>query len=394
MEKFYLNNNNLNKIKSFLNDNNKNILLISGKSGCGKTTLANEIFKKVSILINTSDIKKYKNINDILLNSLTKKNIMMMFQEKKVNKEIIIDDFDIIYKYDKKIFNELIDFFIKKKFYNSKFIIIINNNFINNRSLKKIEYLFLDLNYSLTNYYSIVNNILKEKNIKKNSNDLDQIIFKSDYNLNTINSLLDYSNVENNILNDNFDTNTSLTNKIIFNNLDINNILNNYNNNDSCIGLNLLENIILIFNKDKDIFKKITKIYEYYTLYDYFETKMIKFHYWELNDYNILFTLCIFSQLIDKQLINNNKTYILNNFIYNKYISKSIYITNIDNIYKNNVLNYDYNHIYYYLYLIYICNIDKDILLNKLNKMNKKYINNIIKLFEKNENIKIKKMFK
>ena len=141
MEKFYLNDNNLNKIKSFLNDNNKNILLISGKSGCGKTTLANEIFKKVSILINTSDIKKYKNINDILLNSLTKKNIMMMFQEKKVNKEIIIDDFDIIYKYDKKIFNELIDFFIKKKFYNSKFIIIINNNFINNRSLKKIEYL-------------------------------------------------------------------------------------------------------------------------------------------------------------------------------------------------------------------------------------------------------------
>jgi len=121
---------------------------------------------------------------------------------------------------------------------------------------------------------------------------------------------------------------------------------------------------------------------------------MIKFHYWELNDYNILFTLCIFSQLIDKQLINNNKTYILNNFIYNKYISKSIYITNIDNIYKNNILNYDYNHIYYYLYLIYICNIDKDILLNKLNKMNKKYINNIIKLFEKNENIKIKKMFK
>ena len=391
MEKFYLSDENLNKINIFLNNKKNNILLISGKSGCGKTELANEIFKKISMVINTTSIKKYKNIDDELLNSLKKKNIMIMFQEKKENKEILIDDFDVLYKHDKKLFNGLINFLMNKKFYNSKFIIIINNSFINNRSLKKLDYLLLNLDYTLTNYYSIVTKIFKDKNINKDSNELDQIIFQSNYNLNKIYSLLNYSKNENNILNDNYDTNTCSTNKILFNNLTINEIFTMYDSfNDSSISLNLLENILLIFKKDKDIFHKITKIYEYYKLYDYFETKMIKYHFWELKNYNILFTLCIFSSSIDNQLINNNKTDILNNFIYNKYISKSIYTTNINNIYNENILNNHYNHVYFYLYLIYICNVDKDILIDKLKKINKKYLNNIIKSFEKNETLNYK----
>ena len=391
MDKFYLSESNLNKINTFLNHDDKNVLLISGKSGCGKTELANEIFKKISLVINTSSIKKYKNIDDELLNSFKKKNIMMMFQEKKENKEILIDDLDVLYKHDKKLFNGLINFLIKKKFYNSKFIIITNNIFISNRSLKKLDYVLLNLDYTLTNYYSIVNNIFKDHKIKKGSNEFDQIIYQSNYNLNKIYSLLKYSKDENKLLNDDFDTNVCLTNKIIFNNLTINEILNINNSfNDSSILLNLLENIILIFNYEKDIFQKIkiiSKIYEYYNLYDYFETKMIKYHFWELRDYNLLFTSCIYSMFIDKQMVNDHKSYILNNFIYNKYISKSIYTTNISNIYNENILNQDYDHVYFYLYLIYIRNVDKDILLDKLKNINKKYLNNIINFFQKNENI-------
>ena len=80
-DKYILSLKQLKQIEEFSKKNKP--LLIYGKTGCGKTSLAKDILKEISMIIDSSCIKKYKNIEEEILNTIQKKNIMIMFQEKK-----------------------------------------------------------------------------------------------------------------------------------------------------------------------------------------------------------------------------------------------------------------------------------------------------------------------
>ena len=373
-DNFYLSDDNLQKIDLFLEKGN--ILLITGKSGCGKSTLAKEIFKNISITIDCSTIKNYKNIKEDFINKINKKNIMMMFSNKKEDKEILIDDFDVILKHDKKIFSELILFLSGKKFYDCKFIICSNNSIITNRKIKKIKYIHLEISRTLSDHYKIMNNILNKREIQLSSDEIDKIIYRSRLNLNTLNSILDYSvkNIE--IKNDNFDTIDIIQENIVTKNYKLEELLRLCEINENIISLNLLENYDKIMDKN-NFFKNLAYIYQSYVYSDIFDSFSVMHHDYVFKKY--ITCISIYNFYIHKKQ-NINKI----NIIYNKYISRSILIINIMNHSKNKT-----ELIYKYLYLIYKCNYDKEYYREEIKNMNCKNLKNIILLFEKFENYKI-----
>jgi energy-coupling factor transporter ATP-binding protein EcfA2 len=372
-ENFYLSDDKIKKINNFLQK--ENILFITGNSGCGKSTLAKEIFKNISITIDSSSIKKYKNIKEDFFDKINKKNIMMMFSNKKEDKEILIDDFDVIMKYDKKLFSELIIFLSGEDFFNCKFIICSNNNILSNRKIKKIKYIHIDLSYTLSNFYKIVKNILNKKKIKKSSDEIDKIIYLSKYNLNTIYSNLEYSkNIE--IKNDNFDTIENIQGDIIKKKYNIKDLLRLCETNENIISLNLLENSDKIIDK-KDYFKNLAYIYSNFVYSDIIDTFSILYHNYDFKKYIVsssIYVYCIYKRLN----INNI------NLIYNKYICRSIMVVNI----INNSKSEETELIYKYLYYIKK-NQNKDYYINNIKNMKCKNLKNIINLFEKYENYKI-----
>jgi len=377
-DKFYLSLEQEQQIKEFLSSDK--VLLISGVSGCGKTELARTIFRKISIHINTSSIHSYKNIREELLFSVKKKNIMMMFQEKCEYREILIDDFDVLMKHDKKIFSELLKFLQEGKFYHSKIILIVNPTFLKNRKFRKINYIHLHLSYNLSSYYNIVTSILDERKIIKTSDEIDKLVYHSKFNLNTIHSLLSYSSDTNEIKNDNYDTIDNIIQDIIQNDYKLEDIIRLCETNESIIGLNCLENCLHYVKKDNCL-HRLTKIYNNCVLSDIIETTMIKNHKWEFRNYLTIFT--VYQCYLERDRKQQCK------FIYNKYISKSIITTNMKNIYlQQNSKESDL--IYFYIYLYTNERITKEEFFTKLNKVNKKYYKCMIQLFEYLENCKIK----
>jgi ABC-type oligopeptide transport system ATPase subunit len=372
-DNYYLSNDNLQKIDFFLEKGN--ILLITGKSGCGKSTLAKEIFKNISITIDCSTIKNYKNIKEDFIDKINKKNIMMMFSNKKEDKEILIDDFDVILKHDKKIFSELVLFLSGKKFYDCKFIICSNNSIITSRKIKKIKYIHLELSYTLSDYYKIIQNILNKREIQLSSDEIDKIIYRSRFNLNTIYSNLEYSkNIE--IKNDDYDSIGVIQMNIITKNHNLEGLIRLCETNENIISLNLLENYDKIMDKN-NFFKNLAYIYESYVYSDIFDSFSVMHHDYVFKKY--ITCISIYNFYIHKK---QNITDI--NIIYNKYISRSILIINIMNHSKNKT-----ELIYKYLYLIYKCNYDKEYYREEIKNMNCRNLKNIILLFDKFENYKI-----
>ena len=359
-------------------------LLIYGKTGCGKTSLGKDILKEISMIIDSSCIKKYKNIEEEILNTIQKKNIMIMFQEKRKDRSLLIDDIDIYNKYDSKLFKGIIDFLNKGKFYDTKIIITMNKAFLKNRKISKLDVIHLDLTYSLTNYYKIVNNILKEKNIKLSFNEIDKLIYQSDYNLHTIYSNLNFNlnqtiKIETKM--DNFDTLEDITRDIIIKDYSIEDILRMVEYNENIIGLNLLENLSKYIEKD-NLIRDVMIVYQNYTISDIIDTFMISNHLWELRGYSTILSIYNCHLLKKKNIRSDIK------LPYNKYISKSLINIHSNNIYKS-IRSKDRDLLYFYLYILYVLKIKDEKILFKIRAMDKKYVMNISKTFESIYDVKI-----
>ena len=288
----HLNNHYKNEIKKF-NNNNNNILLLSGDSGSGKTSFGEFLLKNtIMTRLDSYDIKNKFNFQDYISDIINNNNITIMFNKKKKKRSLLIDDIHIIYKYDKILFKNIINFFNNnKKINNIKIIIICNLKFITNKNFKIKNKL-----------YNIIN-IYINKNINYpciNYNDNKDIYY--DYNTVIIK------------LNEQ---------KISYDEID--KMINNLNTiND--INLSLIDNLYLLFSKNKYKLNEYIKIYDLYQFIDIIDT------YGKINNYNMYQYNNIILYYINLRLNNtntNNNNIVYNNITYNKYISKTLSLSSI-----------------------------------------------------------------
>lgn len=349
---FFLSKSSEKLLQDWINHDYKNKpLCIYGKNGIGKTSLANLLLKKYKIItLNTDFIKSNKNINDYLDLSLGKKDICMMFNKDfNTYKSLIFDNLDDISKYDKNLFKNcmhwITDNSCSEKFKNNPIIFILSDNNINKKQFNSIINLSLlfELKYSDNIFIKIVKNILHQRKIKLSKKNLDIILKKSDKNLHILQSNLDI-NIENNYKDFTGEID-NITDKILNDDFDIDNIIMHSYNDYNIISLNLLENLHLFF--EENFLKKYIYIYENVCIADNINSIMIKNHNYDLLDYILLQNLVIPIQKI--KIYNKNK---IENLIYNKYVSKSIYYLSNYNKFTYNNLNISLNDLYYELFLI------------------------------------------
>ena len=145
--KFFLSENQIEIINDWKKSKNKP-LIIYGKNGCGKSTLAKEILKDSVIkTIDSLYLKNNENLYEEIYDCIKKNNITMMFSQGVKKRSLILDDLDIFSKHDKKSFKSIINFISEYNYYNCKVIIICNDKFIINRTLSKIKSYKLRLEY-------------------------------------------------------------------------------------------------------------------------------------------------------------------------------------------------------------------------------------------------------
>ena len=194
-EKFYLEKDQLDLISSWFKNNK--CLLIYGGTGTGKTTLSKEILNdRIITHIDSLFIKNNSDIYDYIKNIIQKRNITMMFETQKQKRGIIIDDIDILFKYDKKIFRSIINL-LDSELYGTKIIITSSKKFIKNRTLDKISFTKIYLSYDNIKFHKICKNICNENNINLSLIEKQKIINKSFDNVSLLKSFL--MNHKNNI---------------------------------------------------------------------------------------------------------------------------------------------------------------------------------------------------
>ena len=339
------------KIKNDFFKNNKP-LLIYGLSGCGKSTFSNNLLKDTIILrIDYYNLKNITDIDEYLYDKLGKKNITLMFSQNMKQRSLLIDDIHIISKYDKKIYKILIEF-IKKNKYKLKIILTCLNTFLKNKELCKLNISKYELKYDYSKFYKICIEIIKQKNIKLSSNEIDKLIYKNKYDFNIFKSELNLLNSLNK--RDNYDSDEKITYNIINNKVKSHELFHIVNTDEINISYNLLENNYII---DKDL----VQIYKYYIYSDIINTLLIKNNIIQSYDYNIL------------SIYNINYYYhkyhkSVSNIIKNKYISRSM-----SNIVSYNRYNINFNSYEFLIYLIYMID----------NKYNNRY-DKIISYFNDN----------
>ena len=330
--------------------NKKEPLLIYGNPGSGKSFFAMVLLKDTILMrIDSGFLKEIKDINEYITNTLKKRNVTLMFQEKNEQRSLLIDDIHVHYKYDKSAYKSIMNFFKGKQYYGSKIIITCNNSFIKNKDLVRLKMNKIEMKYNYSSYYKICLIIIKNKKIKLSSDDKDILIFKSQFNFHKLISEL---NIKNKRINtntifidnkDNFDGIEECTNNLLMGKYTLNEIYRQFDSDEIIIGLNILENCCHFINP-RFYITALSKIYSDYSYSDIIETYMISNHIWELRNYNISLTIFTINYTVNKYRIKNNIEP-----IYNRYISKSLANVSSLKFYNANIFPFS-DTIYYLLY--------------------------------------------
>ena len=367
-------------IKWIKEDYQKKPLCIHGRSGLGKTSLANVLLKEYKIInIDVEFIKNDSDFKEYIDLSLGKKNICMMFSketQKQIYKSILFDDIHIIQQLDKNLFKNII-LWIKQinKYKNNPIIFILTDQCIPKKTFKDIvdKSICIEVKYTDNQYYKILTKLLNEENILISLNHSQSIIKKSGKNINNIKSNISIlkDNEQNKDIevikeNDFCGGLHEIMLKILNDNFDINNILSNSFSDYNIISLNLLDNLHNFFNQ-KNFIKNYSDIYKSICIGDRYNSEMIIEHHYDLLEH-VLVNQVLYPIYKIKQ--NYNK--IIKEINYNKYISKSIYyISNYNTFIKNDITM---NNVYYELFLY-------DFSINLEKKIDKKILEKYIKIY-------------
>ena len=271
-------------------------LLIYGPPGSGKSHLSLALLKDTILLrIDVSRIKEIKDMKNYISDRLKKKNITLMFEEKKEQRGLLIDDIHIFHKYDKTCFRSLIEFFKLKNYYKSMIIITCCKTFINNKEIRKLKIDKHGMKYTYSEYYKLCLRIATEKKLDINIESLDQKIHDSDYNLNIFLSECEQRNRK--LVKDNYDDVQMIVSNLMGKKFSLQEIFRICGGDEKTILLNLIENIknnhLGIYNFCDNFNRKDIFIYE--------------------------------SHFLNIPIVKINSTnQISNNLIYNRYISKNM----------------------------------------------------------------------
>ena len=338
-------------------------LALYGLPGTGKSTLADYILKDwVKVYIKSDFCKSSKNLEDYLNDTLYKKSITMMFNNK-IYKSLIIDDIYYIQNNDKKLFKSILNF-SKKKEKNNPIIYIFNS--VNKNVKTMISKCFP---FKIEHTTEFITSIVQKYFLSNiNKKEIFDLVIKSNCNLHNIKVNIEFYrdgftniNVYDNI---NEELSGHIQNIIKMDN--INDIYSNSYSDYMVIGMNLMDSIndFLKTNNNLENKEKISIIYDIYknNSTSDFLYKILN----ETNDWSSINHILTFNTLSTIYHIKENNLS-LDKIPYTKYISKSIIF-----IHKNKVLTTKIENVEYLYELIQkYLNTNEKILFDKI----KKYLN-------------------
>ena len=317
-------------------------LAIYGLPGTGKTTIADYILKDwVKVYIKSDFCKLSRTLEDFLNDTLYKKSITMMFNDK-VYKSLIIDDIYYIQLNDKKLFKSIIQF-SKEKDKKNPIIYIFNSI---NKNVKTIitKCFPFKIDFTIDFLSSLVKKYFLSGFDRK---DIIELVTKSNCNLHNIKVNIDFYKNDFSKINiyDNINEELSQHINTIIKMKNIDDIYNNSYSDYMVIGLNLLDSI-------SDFLKKanLTKSEKIKIIYEVYQNNSISDSIYrilnETNDWNSIDHIMTFNTLSTIYYIQKFNLS-LENIPYTKYISKSIIF-----IHKNKVLNTNIEDVEYLYELI------------------------------------------
>lgn len=345
-------------------------IIIYGTHGSGKTRLSEYILRSFStIVINSENAKTGMILDEYLSDTIEKKSIAMMFKDKNPTKALIFDDLDYIHKNDKKLFKSIINF-SKRKIHNP---IIYVTSSIQQKDIEKIYGLCypIQIRYTPNRFKYIIKNYLS--NIELNDNDLDQLITKSEYNINFVKTNLSFheKKVENiQVIDHKKEGQTELIKQIIYSpSLDdsIQLCLTDY----SKLCLDILENTCIAIQQSKRSKKwkneTINYIYSMFLYGDVIQNNPYLVNLWDMAKYTVILSL------LPAKIVFNDKKIKLKKIIHNKYISKCIIYTHHEKVLNQSGFSTDYISLIYSLDKLDVENPELKKIIHKFKKYMKEY---------------------
>jgi DNA polymerase III delta prime subunit len=326
------------KIKKWFTDfknlkNVPNVLIINGPPGCGKTVMTSVFLEQFQFRkqeYNCSNLMKKKNIIGDLNDILNKKNIVNMFQNKKIETAIIIDEVDSISKIDKLFMSEIVCFVFpkeKKRYLKYSPFIFLTSSLTKKCLALKKKSVYIELEYpSLKTLTKLCSEILNNENITIDNKEITKIIKSSKYDIRQtiINLELNYRsfNKKNQFIQkyttfekDFIMEEYKLTELFLSRYKTINNVV--IYNNINKVHMLFYENFCEFIIKNKINTDIIRKIYKNYSDSDIFDFSInLKLNYYDIIPYNNIFKLYDnsfkLSNFKDTKMVNINYSMIIN----------------------------------------------------------------------------------
>ena len=184
---------------------NNYILLLHGPPGIGKTTIINIILKELNFNIiefNSSNLRKQKDIKDIISKVLYYKNVMNMLNGSNKENVLILDEFDSMFtKSEKGGGNELLNIIKKANDIKNKSrqlittpIICIYNDFRDSK-LNEFKKYAIDIKFNKPSFFDleiIIDNIILNEKIIIDIESKNKLINNSLYDIRRMIILLNY----------------------------------------------------------------------------------------------------------------------------------------------------------------------------------------------------------